>query len=292
MSKENAHKTLWELMGTIEPHTHKGCIKIRMIPKLDNWGDRSMNEPYFYVWEGKLQVTAPKEILDKIILPIIQFAVSTGGVGRGWRRPLHIFHYRNNNRAATRGSHLIMKLPYRNSEGTLQTKPFSLRPNPETWNTTYEKWLASVQACWGDRINMNANQGLKAEVFSPRTCAVYAVPGPEANPIDENDFEWLETNARETRGEGMHLIYEQTPPRNYKLNPEIGGSAANAENSHCSWASIKRINIRSQEIEVDCQEIVCLFMGGKSPQENHIRSHFLKDLNTIEGKVHLFGVSP
>jgi CRISPR-associated protein Cmr6 len=288
MSKEDAEKTLWELMGIIEPSTRKGCVKVRMIPGLDTWGEISSNQPDFYVWEGKLEVTAPKEILNKIILPIIRFAVSAGGVGRGWRRPLHIFHM-NNGRAAPRGSHLIIRHQVRNQEGIWQTKTFSLPPKPEIWTSTYNKWLEAVRSRWANRIIPNANQSLEAEVFSPHTCAVYAVPGPDANPIDENDFEWLETNAEETRGEGMHLIYQQTPPRNYKRNPDIGGDAANG-NAHCSWASIKRINIASQEIETDCQEIVCLFMGGQSPQSNHIRSRFLRDLNGIEGAVNLFGV--
>ncbi|MCW5317247.1 RAMP superfamily protein [Nostoc sp. KVJ3] len=289
MSEDNAKKTLWELMGTIgtiEADTHKGCVKIRMIPGIEIWGDRSSNQPYFYVWEGKLQVTAPSEILNKIILPIIRFAVSTGGVGRGWRRPLHIFHM-NNGYPATRGSHLVIKHQVPNREGLLQKRTLSLPLNPESWTSIYDNWLTAVRSQWANRININANQSLEGEIFSPRTCAVYAVPGSETNPIDENDFEWLETDAVETRGEGMHLIYE----RNYKRNPDIGGNAANG-NPNCSWASIKRVNIPSQEIEVDCQEIVCLFMGGQSPQSNHIRARFLQDLNQIEGKVHLFGVSP
>lgn len=46
---------------------------------------------------------------------------------------------------------------------------------------------------------------------------------------------------------------------------------------------------------MDCQEIVCLFMGGQLPESNDIRdirSRFLQDLNQMEGKVHLFGVQP
>jgi CRISPR-associated protein Cmr6 len=223
---------------------------------------------------------------------------------------------KTNNRDAARGSHLIIKHQVRNREGIWQTKAFGLGDNPEIWTSTYDKWLEAMQyetdaqaernnqtstyekwlhkmrSRWANRIIPNANQSLKAEIFAPHTCAVYAVPGPDANPIDENNFEWLETNAEKTRGEGMHLIYETTPPRNYKRNPDIGGNAANG-NAYCSWASIKRINIPSQEIETDCQEIVCLFMGGISPQADHIRADFLRDLNNeIEGKVHLFGVSP
>ena len=89
----------------------------------------------------------------------------------------------------------------------------------------------------------------------------------------------------------MHLIYQEKAPRNYKRNPDIGGNAANS-NPHCSWASIKRINIPNKEIGVKCQEIVCLFMGGQLPESNDIRSRFLQDLNQMEGKVHLFGVNP
>lgn len=149
-------------------------------------------------------------------------------------------------------------------------------------------WARSL---WADRININTNQSLAAEIFSPHTCAVYAVPGPDANPVDEDDFDWLETNAEATRGEGMLLIYEQTPPHNYKRNPDVGGNAANG-NPHCSWVSIKRVNIPNKQEETDCHEIVCLFMGGQSPQSNHIRSHFLQDLEEITGAVHLFGVHP
>ena len=292
MSRKNAEETLSELMGVIEPNTRKGCVTIRMIEGKKNWGEISTNQPKFYVWEGKLQVTAPKEILYNIILPIIRFAVSCGGVGRGWRRPLHIFGM-NNGKDATRGSHLIIKHKVVNNERKPQIKPFGLPLKPQSWTSAYDQWLEVVRSRWANRIDISANRLLSAEVFSPQTCAMYAVPGPEANPIDEDSFEWLETDAVTTRGEGMHLIYQQVAPRNYKRNPDIGGDAAGGNgNSHCSWASIKRINIPSKEIEVDCQEIVCLFMGGKSPQSNHIRSRFLKDLNKIEGKVHLFGVRP
>ena len=293
MSRDNAEKTLWELMGTIEPNTHKGCVQIRMIQGADIWEEESINQPNFYVWQGKLQVTAPKEILNKIILPIIRFAVSCGGVGRGWRRPLHIFHNDDNYRAA-RGSHLVVKHRVMNNERERQIINFVLPLRSEVWNSTYEKWFKEVKLRWSNRVDTNANKLLEAEVFSPQTCAVYVVPGPEENPIDKKYFEWLETDAEFTRGDGMHLIYQEKAPRNYKRNPDIGGNAAGRRNgnSHCSWASIKRINIPKKEIGVKCQEIVCLFMGGKSPQSNHIRSQFLRDLNQIEGKVHLFGVTP
>ena len=283
MSKDQAEETLWELMGTLEPNTRKGCVQIRMTPR-ETWGDRSDNSPYFYIWKGELQITAPSEILNKIILPIIQFAVSVGGVGRGWRRPLHIFHM-NNGRASSRGSLLIMKHQVRNQKGKWERKSFGLPLNSERWTSAYENWLTAVRSQWADRIDVNANRLLVSEVFSPHTCAIYAVPGPDANPVDENNFEWLETNAMETRGEGMHLIYEP----NYKRHPDVGGNAANS-NPHCSWVSIRRINIPSKEIDADCQEIVCLFLGGQSPQSNHIRSRFLQDMQRMTGLVHLFGV--
>ena len=41
-----------------------------------------------------------------------------------------------------------------------------------------------------------------------------------------------------------------------------------------------------------CQEIICLFMGGETPNANHVRSRFLRDLKNINGNVHLFGVQP
>jgi CRISPR-associated protein Cmr6 len=89
----------------------------------------------------------------------------------------------------------------------------------------------------------------------------------------------------------MYLIYQKDAPRNYKRNPEIGGNAG-AGNASCSWASIKRVNIPNKEQETDCQEIVCLFMGGQTPNSNHVRSRFLRDLGKMNGAVHLFGVQP
>ena len=177
MSRENAEETLSELMGVIEPKTRKGCVQIRMIKGREIWGEESTNEPYFYVWKGKLEVSAPRDILNEIILPIIKFAVTCGGVGRGWRRPLHIFHM-NNGRAAARGSHLIIKHKIPNKEKKLIVKSFNLQINPEIWTSTYDQWLNEVRSRWGDRVNNHANESLAAEVFSPQTCAVYVVPDP------------------------------------------------------------------------------------------------------------------
>ncbi|MHC5831442.1 MAG: hypothetical protein ACYT04_89630, partial [Nostoc sp.] len=54
--------------------------------------------------------------------------------------------------------------------------------------------------------------------------------------------------------------------------------------------SIKRVNIRNIQEDTDCQEMVCLFMGGQTPNSNHVRSRFLLDLKNMTGAVHLFGV--
>ncbi|PHM05637.1 hypothetical protein [Nostoc sp. 'Peltigera malacea cyanobiont' DB3992] len=83
--------------------------------------------------------------------------------------------------------------------------------------------------------------------------------------------------------------YQQNSRQNYKRNPDIGGNAG-AGNAYCSWVSIKRVNIRNIQEDTDCQEIVCLFMGGQTPNSHHVRSHFLRDLKKMSGAVHLFGV--
>lgn len=147
-----------------------------------------------------------------------------------------------------------------------------------------------LQTKWPNRIRQGANEQLAAEVFSPSTCAVYAVPGPNEDPIEQ--IRWSQTDAEETRGDGMYLIYQSTAPRNYKRNPDLGGNAAGGGNAHCSWVSIRRVNIPHREQETDCQEIVCLFMGGITPQSNHVRSRFLGDLAKMNGAVYLFGVQP
>ncbi len=291
MSPEDATKTVGELLGTLEPESRKGCVRLQMF-KGSTWGDRSANQPNFYAWKGKLQISAPSNTLNTIILPIIRFAVMVGGVGRGWRRPLHIFHM-NNGRAAARGTHLtlIHRLQNRSTQ-EWETKPYCLPLDATVWTKTYRDWLAAVQSRWSDRVTSD-NHNITAEVFSPTTCGIYAVPGPDTEPVNRPQFCWQQTNDTEaTRGDGMYLIYQQNSPRNYKRNPDIGGNAAGGGNAHCSWVSIKRINIPNRQEETDCQEIVCLFMGGQTPTSNHVRSRFLGDLGNMTGAVHLFGVHP
>lgn len=257
------------------------------------WSERSANPPDFYVWKGKLQISAPKDILNRIILPIIRFAVMVGGVGRGWRRPLHIFHMNSNGRAATRGTQLILTHKVRNNTtNQWDTKPFSLPLDTTAWKRVYTDWLTAVQNNWADRVSTN-NHNIIAEVFSPTTCAIYVVPGPDTNPIKTSSLDWEQTNdAEATRGDGMYLIYHENHPRNYKRNQDLGGNAAGGGNAYCSWVSIKRVNIPNKQEETACQEIVCLFMGGKTPDSNHVRSRFLSDLGKMSSTVHLFGVQP
>jgi CRISPR-associated protein Cmr6 len=293
MPENLAKLTVGELMGDInagDGNSRKGCVRLQMIQgKI--WGDRSADEPDFYLWKGKLQISAPQDILNKIILPIIRFAVMVGGVGRGWRRPLHIFHM-NNGRAASRGTQLILTHKLRNNTtNQWDTKPFGLPLDTTAWTKAYSNWLIAVQNNWNDRVSTD-NHNIKAEVFSPTTCAIYVVPGPDLNPIEASSLEWYQTKKAEaTRGNGMYLIYHENHPQNYKRNQDLGGNAG-AGNAYCSWASIKRVNIPNKQEETNCQEIVCLFMGGQTPNANHVRSRFLRDLENINGNVHLFGVQP
>lgn len=288
MSPDDAEKTVGELFGAIEPNSYKGCVRLQ-ITKGSSWGTRSTNQPSFYLWKGKLQINAPNEILNKIILPIIRFAVMVGGVGRGWRRPLHVFHM-NNGHAAARGTHLTLthKIKNQNTQ-KWETKTYGLALDVSTWNKTYQDWLTAVRTRWSNRVTTN-NHNISAEVFSPATCAIYAVPGPDVEPIDRQEPCWEKVqDAQETRGDGMYLIYQQNSKHNYKRNPDIGGNAGGG-NAYCSWASIKRVKVRHPDEETDCQEIVCLFMGGETPGTNHVRARFLKDLKNMTGATHLFGV--
>jgi CRISPR-associated protein Cmr6 len=87
----------------------------------------------------------------------------------------------------------------------------------------------------------------------------------------------------------MALIYQP----DYKRQIEVGGNAAarGNERSYCSWVSIKRVNVFHREMGTDCQEIVCLFMGGKTPDSDHLRADFLDELaHDVGSAVHLFGV--
>jgi CRISPR-associated protein Cmr6 len=292
MSEANAKITLGELLGKIgddsSSDSFKGCVKIKMI-KGKTWGESSGNQPNFYVWKGQLEIIAPEDILDQIILPIIRFAASLGGVGRGWRRPLHIFAM-NTGRKASRGSHLILK--HQVIDKTTQSEKsqnFALNPTQTNlWQNNYRHWLEAVRKRWSNRIAIGVNDRLKAEIFSPTTCAVYLVPYPETEPINLKEIDWDETNPLDTRGEGMDLIYGQK----YKKKTDVGGNAGGGSAS-CSWVTIRRINVTNQEENTDCQETVCLFMGGVDPVTNprHLRAEFLKDLRTIPGSSYLFGLT-
>ena len=290
MSEQDAELTLAELMGTLEPVSSKGYIRLRL-RQGKTWGIASDNAPPFYVWKGHIQISAPTNILEKIILPIMRFATSVGGVGRGWRRPLHIFHM-NNGRAATRGTllRLAQRVP------NLATKKFDFMPHTlfpsDNWSTLYDGWLEAVQERWADRVLTGMNRNPPAEAFAPTACAVYAVPGPMEEPVNRKEQCWAITKAEDTRGDGMALIYQPQ----YKRKPEVGGAAAGGNRASCSWVSIKRLEAPflnpDGSQETACQEIVCLFMGGQSPESQHLRSQFLRDLHARPGSKHLFGVQP
>jgi CRISPR-associated protein Cmr6 len=278
MSQSDAETTVGELLGTLEPESRKGCVRLQIV-KGKTWGTCSDNQPTFYLWKGQLKITAPSEILNKIILPVVCFAVMVGGVGRGWRRPLHIFwmQKRNGEEEASRGTYLTLT-----HEVNSEAKNFGLLPQPESWNSIYQKWQRDVKNQWSQRFSLNNNR-FQAEVFSPKTCAVFLVSGPEEEPVDrqnlEQDLKWKDIDAQETRGSGMDLIYK---PK-YKRKSDVGGNAGGGA-AHCSWVSIKRISVKQEGIK----EIVCLFMGDDNP----LRSQFLNDLAKIPGAVHLFGVKP
>lgn len=298
MSKDNAHLTLEELFGTLESNSggrsKQGKVRIEILHgnQQQFWGNRSSDQPDFYAWKGRLQISAPTEILEPIILPIVKFAVSVGGVGRGWRRPLHIFMMTKRDRRtnqeyqepASRGTYLTL---LHRQESSM--KNFALPLRAQVWQETYRQWRESIQKAYPDRY-LSVSQNLEAEVFSPGTCGIYFVSGPEQEPLDKDNLKWATGNATATRGKGMELIYktpQSNPPRNYKRNPDIGGDAARG-NAHCSWVSIKRVPVK----DAGPKEVVCLFMGEQPPQSNHVRSQFLSDLANIPGAVHLFGVHP
>jgi CRISPR-associated protein Cmr6 len=300
MSKNDAHLTLEDLFGTLESiaggKSKQGKVRIEMLrgSQQQPWGDRSLDRPEFYAWKGKLQINAPTEILELIILPIVKFAVSVGGVGRGWRRPLHQFmgKRRGNDEPFSRGTYLTLMYKL---EGEDRVKNFALPPDSKVWNNTYYKWKKAVEIKYSTKrsnrfSSSNLNLSQRGEIFSPETCAVYLVSGPKQEPINRDDLEWSTSNVRSTRGEGMELIYktpQSSPPRNYKKNPEVGGDAAGGNApSHCSWVSIKRVPVK----DAGTKEVVCLFMGGQTPQANHDRSQFLSDLANTPGAVHLFGL--
>jgi CRISPR-associated protein Cmr6 len=289
MSDRNAHITLEELFGTLQSTEdgkgRQGKVRVELLKGTEQQPWRSLDKPEFYAWKGRLQISAPTETLELIILPIVKFAVSVGGVGRGWRRPLHIFMMTKRDRKtnqeyqepASRGTYLT--LLHREESGV---KNFALPLKSQIWQETYKQWQESIQKAYPG-LYSSVSQNPEAEVFSPGSCAIYFVSGSKQEPLDKDNLEWAISNATATRGKGMDKIYDSQ----YKRNPGVGGDAARG-NAHCSWVSIKRVPVK----DAGTKEIVCLFMGGQTPQSNHLRADFLRDLANISGAVHLFGVQP
>lgn len=290
MTPNHAKATVGELLGTLEDSLdskqRQGDVQLKLVAgKI--WGERSINSgaSRFYKWQGTLNLTAPKATLDEIIVPILRLAVMVGGVGRGWRRPLHRFmmQKRDGEEEASRGCHLDMKHQVKpKGADRFEDRPFGLALKAEEWQALYEKWCRSVQQQWPDRYQTELPI-IQAEVFSPRTCAIYLVPGPDQDPIesiDQAEFQWRKGTVTATRGEGMNLIYRPT----YKRKPDVGGDAGQGD-AYCSWVSIKRVKRPKEKL---FNEVVCLFLGDNC----NLRSQFLRDLANISEKAHLFGMQP
>lgn len=282
MSPDDAKYTVGELLGTLEEsrdgNSRQGLVRLELIPGKD-WRVKSEDGGYlrFYKWQGKVKISAPKDILNNIILPIIKIANRVGGVGKGWRRPLHRF-VMNNGSEAARGCHLELthRVMPRDAERPVE-RAFGVNLKSEDWTSIYQDWRSAVKKEWSHRYSVNITP-IEAEVFSPTTCAVYIVPGPDENPIDVQELEWINSRPSDTRGEGMELIYKPT----YKRKSDVGGDAG-AGNAHCSWASIKRVK------KEDYKEVVCIFLGDGRKQ---LRSQFLRDLSNLDDAIHLFGQTP
>jgi CRISPR-associated protein Cmr6 len=282
MCVENAKYTVGELLGTLQDSPdckgRKGLVSLKLTAR-KSWGKQSESGGFnrFYKWQGSLEITAPEEILNLIILPIIKFAVMVGGVGRGWRRPLHLFMMERRNRdpvASARGCHVTFTHEINSAEpGNVETKNFGIACKPEIWLKTYNNWVSAIQQKWPQRYKSQL-PAANAEVFSPLTCAIYQVAGPNQNPIDLKNLDWSTGETQPTRGNGMELIYRPT----YKRKTDVGGNAGSGE-AYCSWVSIKRLGTR---------EIVCIFMG----QDRPLRKQFLQDLQKIPDSSYLFGVKP
>ncbi len=267
MEKSDAEATVDELLGSLN---NKGLVRLRVtIDRLDP----SRNTPKFYRWMGSFEISAPTHILDEIILPVIKIAVRVGGVGRGWRRPLHrfILETKAGKFDTARGCHI--ELTRSRAEVVTNSTPAKLDKAGGDLNLIYDVFRAAVIANWHDRYRQHPSI-ISAKVFSPTTCAVYLVPEPYQNPIDPKTLTWIQGETTATRGRGMELIYQ---PK-YKRQADVGGKT-----SACSWVSIKRIN--GAKPEDLCQEVVCIFMGDR----NTLRSDFLADLAKIPGAVRLFG---
>ena len=274
MSEANAQKTLAEIMGGLGSEGErgvKGDIRLSLQPGSDSWGKRSSGDHRFYCWKGHIILSGSAENLNAIVLPVLAFAATLGGLGRGWRRPLHYYQ----RLPISRGTQLVLRriIPKQNPRRWFISID-------QDWSIFYEQWRQSVQTRWPER--MQAVQSIQAEIFSPSTCAVYALPGPVQEPVNFLDLLWAEEDAGYTRGDGLSLIYD---PK-YKRKQAVGGDAANGD-SHCSWVSISRLQQKHFQAGTDCQEIVCLFMG----KPDRLRQKFLEDLHNIPGSTHLFGMS-
>lgn len=211
------------------------------------------------------------DILNKVVLPVMAFATTVGGLGRGWRRPLHFYQ----GKSFPRGTQLHLQ----QMRGEQPPANWTVPINSDDWTKVYDQWKQAVKSCWPERVRMVG--AVSAEAFSPTTCAVYSVPGPEQEPLDFARLEWLADEASRARGEGLDLIYRPQ----YKRKPAVGGIAASGD-SHCSWVSIRRVQQRHPTEKTDCQEIVCLFMGRPNP----LRQSFLQHLQHIQGSTRLFGL--
>lgn len=265
MEKSDAQATVDELLGSLN---HKGLVRLRVT--IDRM-DPSRNTPKFYRWMGSFEISAPTHILNEIILPAIKIAVRVGGIGRGWRRPLHRFILEAKNSDTARGCHL--ELTRSRAEVVTNSTPTKLDKAGSDLNLIYDVFRAAVINNWHDRYREHPST-IDAEVFSPTTCSVYLVPEPYQNPIDPKTLTWTQGKTTATRGRGMELIYQ---PK-YKRKEEVGG-----DKSKCSWVSIRRVN--GAKTEDLCQEVVCIFMGS----QNILRSDFLADLAKIPGATRLFG---
>lgn len=293
MERADAQATVDELLGSLQ---HKGLVRLRVT--IDRM-DPARNTPKFYRWVGSFEISAPTHILDEIILPAIKIAVRVGGIGRGWRRPLHrfILETKSGGKLDTvRGCHLeltrsrsvsvrgasrwrsLSERRERESRAEIVTNstPTKLDRAGSDLNLIYDVFRAAVINNWPDRYREHPPI-INAEIFSPTTCAVYLVPEPYQNPIDPKTLTWIQGETTATRGRGMELIYQ---PK-YKRQADVGGKI-----SACSWVSIKRVN--GAKPEDLCQEVVCIFMGS----QNTLRSVFLADLAKIPGSSRLFGLEP
>ena len=276
MEKVDAIDTVDELLGSLN---RQGLVRLQT--KIDRLEFSQNTTKYnkFCKWIGSFEISAPTDILDELILPVIKIAVRVGGMGRGWRRPLHRFILKTTygNNESARGCHL--ELTRSPTDVITNSTHSKLDSAGKDLNLIYDVWKDAVIKNWHDRYRENIPI-IDAEVFSPASCAVYLVSGTAQNPIDPSpdNLKWLPGETTDTRGKGMALIYQLK----YKRKEDVGG-----DRSKCSWVSIKRVN--GSQSHPQCQETVCIFMGDS---KSSLRSQFLADLANIPGAVHLFGRKP